>query len=143
MFVHLLFGAVCDLKTCLLMAVDVIATVSWFCVITRGRWLRVYIIHVEILSISVIYSVRFLLFMRYCQKALETNVIYNSAERYYLLINEHSRWVVSKKKAPGLSLSKSLSDYPRATKFLACKECLQDADGQQWAREYCEGKPDS
>ena len=50
-----------------------------------------HIIHVEILSISVIYSVRFLsdlsFFMRYCTKALETTVIYNSAERCYLLIN--------------------------------------------------------
>ena len=36
--------------------------------------------------------------MRYCPKALETNVIYNSAKRYYLLINGPSRWVVSKKK---------------------------------------------
>ena len=52
-------------------------------------------------------------------------------------------WVVSKKKAPGLSLSRWLSNYPLATKFLACKECLQDADAQQWAREYCGGKPDS
>ena len=61
-----------------------------------------YNIHVEILSITIIYSVRFLLFMRYCPKTLETNVIYNSAERFYLLINGPSRWVVSKKKAPGL-----------------------------------------
>ena len=44
-----------------------------------------YIIHVEILSISVIYSVRFLSFMHYCPKALETNVIYNSAERIYFI----------------------------------------------------------
>ena len=65
-----------------------------------------YNIHVEILAISVIHSVRFLSFMRYCQKALETNVIYNSAERFYLLINGPSRWVVSKKKAPDLSLSR-------------------------------------
>ena len=43
----------------LLTAVDVIATVSWFCVIMWERWFRVYIIHVEILSVSVIYSVRF------------------------------------------------------------------------------------
>ena len=41
---------------------------------------------------------------------------------------EPVRWVVSKKKAPGLSFSKSLSFYPWATKFLACQECLQDAD---------------
>ena len=55
------------------------------------------------------------------------------------------RWVVSKQKAPGLSLSRFLSDYPWATKFLACKECLKDADAdlQPWAREYCGGKPDS
>ena len=59
MFVHLRFSAVCDLKTRLLSAVDVIATVSWFCIITRERWFRVHIIHVEILSISVISSVRF------------------------------------------------------------------------------------
>ena len=65
-----------------------------------------YNIRVEILSITVIYSVRFLSFMRYCPKALETNVIYNSAKRFYLLINGPSRWVVSKKKAPGLSLSR-------------------------------------
>ena len=38
-----------------------------------------YNIRVEILSISVIFSIRFLSFMRYCPKALETNVIYNSA----------------------------------------------------------------
>ena len=89
-FVHH-FSAVCDLKTRLLSAVDVIATVSWFCVITREWWFHVHIIHVKILSISVIYSVCFpsvlSFFMRYCTKALETNVIYNSAERCYLLIN--------------------------------------------------------
>ena len=102
-----------------------------------------YNIRVEILSTSIIYSVHFLSFMRYYPKALETNVIYNSAKRFYLLINGSSRWVVSNKKAPGLSLSRWLSDYPWATKFLACKKCLQDADGQQWAREYCGGKPDS
>ena len=62
-----------------------------------------YNIRVEILSISVIVSIPFLSFMRYCPKALETNVIYNSAKRYYLLINGPSRWVVSKKKARGLS----------------------------------------
>ena len=85
---------------------------------TYGRWChsnrflilrnhtRKYIIHVEILSISVIYSVRFLSFMRYCPKALETNVIYNSAEICHVLINGPSRWVVSKKKASGLSLSR-------------------------------------
>ena len=65
-----------------------------------------YKIRVEILSITVIYSVRFLSFMRYRPKALETNVIYNSAKRFYLLINGPSRCVVSKKKAPGLSLSR-------------------------------------
>ena len=43
--------------------------------------------HVEIPSISVVYSVRFIFFMRYCTKTLQTNVIYNSAERCYLLIN--------------------------------------------------------
>ena len=59
MFIHLHFSAVCDLKMCLLTAVDVIATVSWFCVITREKWFNVHIIHVEILSISVIYSVHF------------------------------------------------------------------------------------
>ena len=53
------------------------------------------------------------------------------------------RWVVSKKKAPGLSFSKSLSDYPWATKFLICLECLQDADAYQWAPEYCGDIPDS
>ena len=53
------FGEVCDLKTCLLLAVDVIATVSWCCVITREWWFRVHFIHVEIPSISVVYSVRF------------------------------------------------------------------------------------
>ena len=105
-FIHLHFGAVYDLKTRLLTAIDVIATVSWFCIITRGRWLRMYIIHVEILPIFVIYSVCFLSFMRYYPKALETNVLYNSVERCYLLINGPSGWVVSKKKAPGLSLSK-------------------------------------
>ena len=46
-----------------------------------------YNIRVEILSITVIYSVRFLSFMRYCPKTLGTNVIYNSAKRFYLLIN--------------------------------------------------------
>ena len=45
--------------------------------------------------------------MRYCPKALETNVIYNSAKRCYLLINGPARWVVSKKEALGLSLSGS------------------------------------
>ena len=48
-------------------------------------------IHVEIPPISVIYSVRFpsvlSFFMRYCTKVLETNVLYNSAEICYLLIN--------------------------------------------------------
>ena len=44
--------------------------------------------------------------MRESPKALETNVIYNSAETCYLLINGPPRWVVSKKKAPGLSLSR-------------------------------------
>ena len=90
-FVHLHFSGVCDLKTCLLLAIDVIATVSWFCVITREWWCRVHFIHVEIPSISIIYSVCFpsvlSFFMHYCTKALETNVIYNSAERWYLLIN--------------------------------------------------------
>ena len=94
------------LKCVYLQPLDVIATVSWFCVITWERWFRVYNIRVEILSISVIYSVSFLLFMRYCPKALETNVIYISAKRFYLLINWPSRWVVSKKKGPGLSLSR-------------------------------------
>ena len=60
----------------------------------------------RLLSITVIYSVRFLSFMRYCPKTLGTNVIYNSAKRSYLLINGPSRWVVSKKKAPALSLSR-------------------------------------
>ena len=50
-----------------------------------------HFIHVEIPSVSVIYSVRFpsvlSFFIRYCTKALETNVIYNSAERCYLLID--------------------------------------------------------
>ena len=44
-FVHLHFSAVCDLKTHLLTAVDVIATVSWFCVITREKWFCVHIMH--------------------------------------------------------------------------------------------------
>ena len=48
-----------DLKTRLLSAVDVIATVSWFCIITREWWLCVHFIHVEIPSISVINSVCF------------------------------------------------------------------------------------
>ena len=94
------------LKCVYLRPLNVIATVSWFCVITREMWFRVYNIHVGILSISVFYSVRFLSFMHYCPKALETNVIYNSAKRFYLLINGPSRWVVSKKKTPGLSLSR-------------------------------------
>ena len=81
--------------------------------------------------------------MRYYTEALETNVIYHSAERCYLLINGVLKWVVSKKKAPGLSLSRKLSDYPRDTEFLACKECLQDAGAQQWAWENCGGKADS
>ena len=54
-----IFSAVCDLKTCLLFAVDVLATVSWRCVITRERWFHVHFIHVEIPSISVVYSIRF------------------------------------------------------------------------------------
>ena len=48
-----------------------------------------------------------------------------------------------KKKAPRLSLSMYLSDYPWATEFLACEECLQDAVAQQWAPEHCGGIPDS
>ena len=66
-------------------------TVSWFCVITQEWWFHVHFIHVEIPSISVVNSVRFppvlSFFMHYCTKALEKNVIYNSAERCYLLIN--------------------------------------------------------
>ena len=58
-FVYLHFRAVCDLKMRLLSAVGVIATVSWFCVITREWWLHVHCIHVEMPSISVIYSVGF------------------------------------------------------------------------------------
>ena len=33
------------------------------------------------------FSFSFLFLMRYCTKALQTNVIYNSAERCYLLVN--------------------------------------------------------
>ena len=51
-------------------------------------------IPIEIPSISVIYSVRFpsvlSFFMRYCTKAFQTDVIYNSAEWCYLWIN----WVL-------------------------------------------------
>ena len=47
------------------------------------------------------------------------------------------KMVESKKKDPGLSLPRELSDYPWATLFLACYEYLQDSDAQQWAREYC------
>ena len=73
------FSAVCDLKTHLISAIDVIATVSWCCVITWEWWFHVCFIHVEIPSISVVYSVCFpsvlSFFMRYCTKALQTNII--------------------------------------------------------------------
>ena len=109
-FVHLHFSAVCDLKMRLLTAVDLITTVSWFCVITRERWFRVHIIHVEILSISVIYSVCFPSVLSFlCVTAQK----HSRQTSYIILLKDVicwsmglSRWVVSKKKAPGLSLSR-------------------------------------
>ena len=73
--IHLHFWcAVCDfLKTSLISAVDVIATISWCCVITRERWFRVHFIHAEIsLYLTSIrsFSFSFIVFMRYCTKVL-------------------------------------------------------------------------
>ena len=126
--VHFHFSAVWDLKTHLLSAIDVIATVSWFCVITRVWWFHVHIIHVEILSISVIYSVRFPSVLSFLCITAQKRLRQTS---YIILLKDvicwsmgPLRWVVSKKKTPGLSLSRQLSDYLWAIKFLACKECL-------------------
>ena len=74
-----IFSAVFGFKTRLFLA-----TISWCSIITWEWWFCVNIIHVEIPSISVVYSVHFPLilsfFMRYCIKALQTNVIFNSAD---------------------------------------------------------------
>ena len=111
-FVHLHFSAISDLKMRLLSAVDVIASVSWFCVITREWWFHVHWIHVEIPSISVIYSVRFpsvFSFFFLCVTAQK----HSKQTSYIILLKDvicwsmgPSRLVVSRKKAPGLSLSR-------------------------------------
>ena len=90
------------LKTRLLTAIDVIATVSWCCVITQEWWFRVHFIHAEIPSIRW-FSFCFIFFVRYCTEALPINVKYNSAERCFFLSKGPLRWVVSKKES---SLSK-------------------------------------
>ena len=90
MFIFI-FSAVYDLKTRLLSALWCHSNRFLCCIITREWWFRVDFIHVEIPAISLVYSFRFpsglSFFMRYCTIPLLTNVIYNSAERSYLLIN--------------------------------------------------------
>ena len=109
-FVHLHFSAVCDLKMHLLLAVDVIATVSRFCIITQEWWFRMHIIHIKILSISVIYSVCFPSVLSF----LSVTAQKHSRQTSYIILQKDVicwsmgplRWVVSKRKAPGLSLSR-------------------------------------
>ena len=104
-FVHLHFSVVCDLKMRLLSDVDVIATVSWYCIITQEWWFRVHFIHVEIHTISIIYSVRYpsvLYFL--CVTAPR-----HSRQMSYIILLKDDicwymgplRWVVSKRKASG------------------------------------------
>ena len=103
-FVHLHFSAVSELKMRLLSAVGVIATISWFCVITWEWWLHVHCIHVEMPSISVIYSVRFpsVQSFFFCVTARK-----HSRQTLYIILLKDvicwsmgpSRWVVSKKES--------------------------------------------